>query len=76
MHRPIIYRTSVLFVNQNATILFNSSTDAPLEVVLTITAGDSNGQQSPLPHSLEPIVDESIFEVQSTVPGWSPALCE
>ena len=48
--------------------LFNSI-DAPLEVALTITAGDSNGQQSPLPHTLEPKVDECIFEVQSIVPG-------
>ena len=51
--------------------LFNSSIDALLEVALTITAGDSNGQQSHLPHTLEPRVDEFFFffEVQSTVPG-------
>ena len=30
---------------------------------------DSNGPQSPLPHTLEPRVDECSFEVQSTVPG-------
>ena len=37
---------------------------------------DSNGSQSPLPHTLEPRVDECSFEVQSTVPGWSPGLFE
>ena len=37
---------------------------------------DSNRLQSPLPHTLEPRVDECSFEVQpTTVPG-SPALFE
>ena len=43
---------------------------------LDLRKGDSNGPKSPLPHTLEPRVDECSFEVQSTVPGWSPALFE
>ena len=49
-----------------ATCVFNSSIDAPLEVELTITARDSYGQQSPLPHTLEHRVDECIFEVRGS----------
>ena len=58
----------IVCIGEHITVqLLNSSTDAPLEVALTIIVEDSNGQQSPLPH-LEPRVDECIFEVQSTVP--------
>ena len=59
----------------NKTILqFNCSTDALLEVALTITAKDSNRPHFHLPHTLEPRVDERIFGAQSTVQGCSSAL--
>ena len=62
----------VYSVNINDNELSSSSsssmilTNVPLG---TKRPADSNRPQSPLPHTLEPRVDECSFEVQSTVLG-------
>ena len=54
---------------------YRSSSSSSSSMILTNVPlgtkrpGDSNGPQSPLPHTLEPRVDECSFEVQSTVPA-------